>query len=91
MAVSQIPGYRYGDPSLPPSSISLDDLHRIQQALLFTEDDVRALRRAGEILAPQVSDILDVWYGFVGNHDFLLAYFSTPDGPDADYLARVQA
>lgn len=91
MAVSQIPGYRYGDPSLPPSSISLDDLHRIQQALLFTEDDVRALRRAGEILAPQVSDILDVWYGFVGNHDFLLAYFSTPDGPDADYLARVRA
>ena len=44
MAATQIPGYRYGDPSLPPSALSLGDLHRIQQALLFSEEDVRALR-----------------------------------------------
>ena len=91
MSGMTIPGYRYGDPSLPPSPVSLEDLERLKAALLFTDDDVRALREAGEILAPRVEDILDVWYGFVGSHDFLLAYFSTPDGPDANYLARVRA
>ena len=91
MSGATIPGYRYGDPSLPPSPVSLEDLERLKAALLFTDDDVRALREAGEILAPRVEDILDVWYGFVGSHDFLLAYFSTPDGPDANYLARVRA
>ena len=91
MSGMTIPGYRYGDPSLPPSPVSLEDLERLKAALLFTDDDVRALREAGDILAPRVEDILDVWYGFVGSHDFLLAYFSTPDGPDANYLARVRA
>ncbi|MDI3338951.1 MAG: protoglobin domain-containing protein [Sphaerobacter sp.] len=91
MAATEIPGYRYGDPSLPPSSLSLDELHRLQQALLFSEEDARALRRAREILAPQVDAILDVWYGFVGSHDFLLAYFATPAGPDGEYLSRVRA
>lgn len=91
MAATQIPGYRYGDPSLPAPTLSLDELHQLQQTLLFGEEDVRALRRAGEILAPQVDAILDVWYGFVGSHDFLLAYFSTPDGPNGEYLSRVRA
>lgn len=86
-----IPGYRYGDPSLPPSPLSSTQLEQLKAALLFGDDDVVALRRAGAILAPRIDAILDVWYGFVGSHDFLLAYFSRPDGPSADYLARVRA
>jgi hypothetical protein len=43
------------------------------------------------VLADQVEDVLDVWYGFVGSHPHLLAYFSTPDGePLADYLTAVR-
>jgi hypothetical protein len=91
MATAAIPGYRYGDPSLPRSPLTVGDLERLKAALLFTEDDAAALRRAGEILAPQVDAILDVWYGFVGSNDFLLHYFATAGGPDGDYLTRVRA
>jgi hypothetical protein len=38
-----------------------------------------------------VEELLDVWYGFVGGHEFLLASFQTPAGPDGEYLARVRA
>jgi hypothetical protein len=90
MSSPAIPGYRLGDPALPPAPYTERDLAQLKQALLFDEEDVAALRRAGEILAPQVEALLDVWYGFVGNHDFLLRYFSTPEGPHQEYLARVR-
>ncbi len=86
-----VPGYHYGDPALPPSPLSPDDAAHLKAALLFGADDVTALRRAGEILVPQTEAILDVWYGFVGSHPFLLASFSRSDGPSAEYLARVRA
>jgi hypothetical protein len=70
--------------------VSRNELAQLRQALLFDDEDVQALRRAREILAPRVEELLDVWYGFVGSHDFLLESFSTPAGPDADYLAAVR-
>jgi hypothetical protein len=46
---------------------------------------------AGGILDDQVEDILDVWYGFVGAHDYLLEYFRAADGkPDSAYLEGVR-
>lgn len=72
------------------SPVTLDDLAKLKQATLFTDEDVAALRRAHEILAPRVGELLDVWYGFVGSHDFLLAHFSNEDGPDGRYLAAVR-
>jgi hypothetical protein len=86
-----IPGYRFGDPALPAAPLSADDLSRLQQSVLFDEDDRVALREAHAIVGPRVEELLDVWYGFVGGHDFLLASFTTPAGPDARYLARVRA
>ena len=91
MATATIPGYRMGDPSLPAAATSQAELAKIQEALLMTEDDITALREAKAILAPRVEELLDVWYGFVGSKDFLLAYFSTPSGPDSNYLGRVRA
>lgn len=85
-----IAGYRYGDPTLDPSPISVEELQRIQQALLFTEDDVQALGRVGPILERHLDELLDVWYGFVGRHDFLLRYFSDARGPLQGYLERVR-
>lgn len=90
MTTQAIPGYRYGDPTLPSAPYRVEDLEPLKKALLFTDDDVAALRRAGEILDPHVEELLDVWYGFVGSHDFLLKYFSTPEGPHSEYLARVR-
>lgn len=91
MTQTSIPGYRMGDPTLPPSPVSAKDLDRLLQSVLFTDEDRAALRDARSIVGPRVEELLDVWYGFVGSHDFLLASFSTPDGPDGDYLARVRA
>jgi hypothetical protein len=88
---ADIPGYRYGDPTLPPSPLSPEDFANLKAALLFGDEDVAALRRARGLLVPQADAILDVWYGFVGSPEYLLAYFARPDGPSADYLARVRA
>lgn len=86
----QIPGYTYG--KVPPAPISLADLDKLKKALLLGEDDIKALRRSYDILKGQTDQILDVWYGFVGSHDFLLHFFTNKsDGkPNAEYLQAVR-
>jgi len=93
MSKPSIPGYRLGDATLAPSPVTPQDLELLKQTLLFTGDDIAALRQAGAILVPQTDAILDVWYGFVGAHPHLVHYFANKaDGqPNADYLARVRA
>lgn len=86
---TEIPGYDYG--RVGPSPLGLEELEHLKQTVLFTEEDERYLRLAGEVLADQVEELLDVWYGFVGSHPFLLHYFSGPDGsPDPRYLEAVR-
>lgn len=87
-----IPGYDHDDPALGSSPVTLDDLDKLKTTVLFGPDDEAALRLAGEVLSGQVEQVLDVWYGFVGSHPHLLAYFSTPSGePISEYLQRVRA
>lgn len=90
---SEIPGYRLGDRALPKAPITLDELETLKKSLLFTEDDVRALRRSRAVLGPHVEELVGVWYGFVGANPHLLAHFTdTRTGePDGAYLARVRA
>lgn len=84
-------GYTYDDPNLARSPISVDELAALHASVLWTDDDAQALRRAGEVLAPQTEAILDVWYGFVGANAHLVATFAGADGqPDAAYLAAVR-
>ncbi|HEX6989386.1 MAG TPA: protoglobin domain-containing protein [Bacillota bacterium] len=90
MSDTAIAGYTYGDPGLDPSPVDAEDFARIQQAALFSAEDIEALRRAGSILGKHVEELLDVWYGFVGAHDFLVASFSGADGPNAHYLGQVR-
>lgn len=86
------PGYDYDDPSLAPSPVTLADLETLKATVLFDPADEAALKTAGDVLGTQIEQILDVWYGFVGAHPHLVAYFSTPSGtPLPDYLARVRA
>ncbi|GIU84574.1 MAG: hypothetical protein KatS3mg008_1349 [Acidimicrobiales bacterium] len=92
MSQATIPGYAKGSPALPPSLVSDEDLDRLLQTVLWSDSDAAALRRAGELLEPQIDAILDTWYGFVGSHDFLVEHFAGPDGaPDGTYLERVRA
>lgn len=88
---STIPGYRFGAAELATSPVTLEDLNKLQQSVLFGDEDRQALAAAGEILADQVEDILDVWYGFVASHPHLVQYFSNHQRePQGDYLAAVR-
>lgn len=84
-------GYHYEEPPVRPQ-VTQQDLNRLLTDVMWTEDDAAALRRAGEILAPRASEILDLWYDFIGSTPHLVTVFRGPDGePDQDYLARVRA
>jgi protoglobin len=88
---TNIPGYTYGTQAVPRSPVSLQELELLQATLLLGEDDLAALRRSGDILAPRVEEILDVWYGFVAANPHLLTAFSNAHGqPDQHYLAAVR-
>jgi hypothetical protein len=91
MSHTDIPGYTYGTDTVPRSPVGLDELQLLRATLLLGENDLAALRRSGDLLAPRVEEILDVWYGFVGANPHLLAAFTGPDGqPDQAYLAAVR-
>ena len=91
MTQADIPGYTYGSDAVPRSPVGPQELELLQATLLLGPDDREALRRSADLLAPQVEEILDVWYGFVGANPHLLAAFSGPDGrPDQAYLAAVR-
>jgi hypothetical protein len=91
MSQTDIPGYTYGTDAVARSPVGLQELELLKATLLLGDDDLAALRRSGEVLAPRVEEILDVWYGFVGANPHLLAAFSGPNGqPDQAYLAAVR-
>jgi hypothetical protein len=86
-----IPGYEFGKPTIKQSPVTLEDLERLQQTTMWTAEDQQHLRQAGDVLADQVEEILDVWYGFVGSHPFLVAHFLDQNGqPIGEYLAAVR-
>lgn len=86
-----VPGYGYGTQAVASSPLGVEDLDLLKQTVLFTEEDERYLRMAGEVLADQADDVLDVWYDFVGSHPHLVRYFADAEGsPNAEYLGRVR-
>jgi hypothetical protein len=86
-----MPGYSYDSDNLPPSPVTEGDLRLLEATLLWTDADERYLRMAGEVLDDQIEAVLDLWYGYVGSHPHLVAYFAGPDGqPDGRYLERVR-
>jgi hypothetical protein len=87
-----IPGYAYGSDALTSSPVTELDVELLEQTLLWSPDDDRYLRLAGEVLADQVDDVLELWYGYVGSHEHLVHYFADRDGtPIGPYLDRVRA
>ncbi|GIV87519.1 MAG: hypothetical protein KatS3mg055_0037 [Chloroflexus sp.] len=91
MTATAIPGYDYGTAQVAHSPLSLADFELLKQAVMFGPDDERYLRMAGEVLADQIDDVLDLWYGFVGSHPHLLYYFTDGQGhAQNEYLAAVR-
>ena len=70
----------------------MEDLALLKQTVLFTEEDERYLRMAGDVLEGQTDDVLDLWYGFVGDHSHLVYYFANTESgePNSEYLTRVR-
>lgn len=91
MTNASIPGYTLGTTQVAASPLGDDEFELLKQTVLLGEDDLRALRQAGEVLGDQIEAILDVWYGFVGANAHLVRYFSGADGqPDPRYLGAVR-
>src|SRR5579884_1592410 len=80
MSTSSIPGYSYGAANSAISPLTLEDLENLKLAVLFGPQDQQYLQLAGEVLADQVEEVLDVWYGFVASHPHLLYYFTDGQG-----------
>lgn len=89
--MEHIKGYEYESKTLEQSPVSLDDLSLLKKTLLWSDEDDRYLKMAGEVLNDQIDDVLDLWYGYVGSHPHLVYYFSKNGQPDASYLAAVRA
>lgn len=87
-----VPGYAYGERKLAKAPYTMADLKGLQASLLFTAEDVAALRQSKEILADQTDAILDVWYGFVASTPELVYFFSNAKSgePDGAYLEAVR-
>ena len=92
MEVSSIPGYTFGTADVARSPVTAEDVDLLKQTVLWSDDDDRYLRLASEVLADQVDDVLELWYGYVASHPHLVHYFADRDGqPIGDYLERVRA
>jgi len=92
MDAQTIPGYTFGTAEVARSPVGAQDVDLLKATLLWSEDDDRYLRMAGEVLADQVDDVLELWYGYVGSHPHLVHYFADRDGrPIGEYLERVRA
>jgi hypothetical protein len=87
-----VPGYAYGQRALAKAPYTMIDLKSLQASLLFTDEDVRALRQSKAILADQSDAILDAWYGFVASTPELVYFFSDAKTgkPDGAYLEAVR-
>ena len=85
----QIKGYTYGQVGQSPVSIA--DLDLLKKTVLFTADDEKNLKLAGEVLQDQTNEVLDLWYGFVGGNEHLVKYFAKNGQPNTDYLTAVRA
>lgn len=89
--MEQINGYDYGKPTLAESPVTMQDLVLLKKTLLWSDDDDRYLKMAGEVLGDQTNDILDLWYGYVGSNEHLVYYFTKDGQPNMDYLTAVRA
>ncbi len=91
MTATHIPGYAARSSDVPRSPVRMAEFELMKKTALFSEVDVRMLKLSRGVLADQVEDILDVWYGFVGSQPHLLASFADGAGrPIGDYLTAVR-
>jgi hypothetical protein len=85
-----IPGYTYGSAEVAKARVSVEDLEQLKISVGFTPDDEQHLRRAGEVLAPQVRKIVEHWRAnIIASIPNLARHSRSPEGsPIPEYLAK---
>jgi hypothetical protein len=88
---TKIAGYTYGTKEIATSPVSLEALEQLQQAVAMTEQDLRALHLAGDVLEDQTEEVITTWRGVIGKTPHLARYFADADGrADENYKARAK-
>lgn len=88
----QIPGYIYGTAEVAKAPVTDEEFNLLKTTVMMTDEDIKYLRLAGEVLKDQVDEILDLWYGWVGSHKHLVHYFGhrKTGQPIPEYLESVR-
>jgi len=60
----RIPGYTYGMRQLADFPMSDGEFELLKKTVLLSEEDVRYLRLAREVLRGRIDDVLDLWYSW---------------------------
>jgi hypothetical protein len=88
--MEEIKGYDYGSMSLEKSPVTMQEIELLKRTLMWSKEDELNLRKAGNILKDQTSEVLDLWYDFVGNNKHLATYFSGNGHANEDYMEAVR-
>jgi len=88
----EIPGYAYGSRELARFPLSDREFEQLKRTVMLSDEDVKYLRLAGEVLRDQIEDVLDLWYGWVGSNPHLVYYFGDEKTgkPIPEYLEAVR-
>jgi hypothetical protein len=85
-----IGGYNYGSGDIAASPVSLEELELLKQTVDLTEADIAWLRRAGDVLEDQTSQVVGAWREVIAANPHLARYYWSREGvPDENYKARV--
>jgi Protoglobin len=84
-------GYAYGAPQVSASPVSMEELRNLEDAVGWSEQDVKWLQAAAKILIPQAEAMVDDWRARIASQPHLVASFLDPHGkPDEEYKAAVK-
>jgi hypothetical protein len=76
----RIPGYTYGSADVAASPVTLHDLDLLKQCIGWTDEDVRYLRMAGEVLNDQAEEMVKRWRSILAEYPHLAHYALGPHG-----------
>jgi hypothetical protein len=86
-----IPGYDFGSGRSAKSPVSLEELRHLEQAVGWTEDDARILKKYAAQFETQAEKMVDSWRAVTGAQPELARWFFGPDAqPDDTYKAAVK-
>jgi hypothetical protein len=86
----RIAGYAYGSTEVARSHVSLDELDKLKTSVGFTAEDQRYLNLAGEVLADQTRQIVELWRSnIIASIPNLARHSRSPEGEAIpSYLER---